>query len=626
MNSGGVHVRVKLGWGLIKGLAYLHEHKIAHRDIKPDNLVCDTIKVQDENTEVAEYRGTKGWTVPEMGEEDGPTPMHSPVKADRWSCGRVLRNHIMVGKGDKHLSKFAGQMMAKDPQQRPSLLEWDQWPALQLSDMDICARLDGTAAHAAGVENRLAIGLSAFQSPGLDQTSKACCIVALDVISLASSNNALQRAPCALRPLRRASFLVAKPLQPHWGSMRVKHVWNTVPPNWEYLGYPDAEATIDLQISLKSQHKNAGTDALYEISTPSHPKYRAYLSKEQVADLVALHPDTLEHINSWPGHHSVSSSMTSMTHDDSWLTVSGVPISQANDLLGASFELYRHSATNLTVLCTISYGLPAGLHAHVKSITPTTYFGSPRTLGQTQCMRSGRGELSGFPRILYEMGSYFPATENRNRLGVAGIIAEYPNPDDLKTFMSEFRLDGADNVTYEVVQIKDGGYDPSNPGLEANQNIQYTAALTTSGTHHEGDHFINWTSYLLTQKNIPQTVTTSYGVNKDDILPDVANSVCNLFKQLNMRGVSALGDDGVGKGNCKDTSGNVHFRPFLPASYPWVTTVRGTTGLSEQAASLSGGGLSNILLSAQTTRTKLFPSSGRQIAASPTSLHMRSTS
>ncbi|KAI9443372.1 hypothetical protein H4582DRAFT_1924231 [Lactarius indigo] len=154
MNSGGVHVRVQLGWGLVKGLAYLHEHKIAHRDIKPDNLVCDSvfclqiidfdvaIKVQDENTEVDEYRGTKGWTAPELGEEDGLTPMHSPIKADRWSCGRVLLHYIMVGKGDKWLSRFARQLMAKDPQKRPSLLEREKWPAARLSDM-VGVRKDG---------------------------------------------------------------------------------------------------------------------------------------------------------------------------------------------------------------------------------------------------------------------------------------------------------------------------------------------------------------------------------------------------------------------------------------------------------------------------------------------------
>ena len=41
MNRVGVRSRVQLGWGLVKGLAYLHEHKVAHRDIKPRNLVCD---------------------------------------------------------------------------------------------------------------------------------------------------------------------------------------------------------------------------------------------------------------------------------------------------------------------------------------------------------------------------------------------------------------------------------------------------------------------------------------------------------------------------------------------------------------------------------------------------------
>lgn len=134
MNRVGVSHRAQLGWGLIKGLAYLHEHKIAHRDIKPDNLVRDSdfclkiidfdvaLRVQDENTEIDEYRGTTDWTAPEMGTQDGLTPMHSPIRADRWSCGRVLLHHFIVGKN--HLQTFAHQLMAKDPQQRPSLLEW----------------------------------------------------------------------------------------------------------------------------------------------------------------------------------------------------------------------------------------------------------------------------------------------------------------------------------------------------------------------------------------------------------------------------------------------------------------------------------------------------------------------
>ena len=132
--------RVRLSWGLVKGLAYLHEHKIAHRDIKPENLVCDNnfnlkiidfdvaIKDVDENMETIGYLGTEGWTAPEIGKQDGPMRIYSPIKADRWSCGRVILHHIMVGdtvmNADPCLLKFANQLMAKDPQQRPSLLGW----------------------------------------------------------------------------------------------------------------------------------------------------------------------------------------------------------------------------------------------------------------------------------------------------------------------------------------------------------------------------------------------------------------------------------------------------------------------------------------------------------------------
>lgn len=54
-------------------------------------------------------------------------------------------------------------------------------------------------------------------------------------------------------------------------------------------------------------------------------RYRAHLSKEEVAKLVAPHPDTLELVHSWFAHHSVDSSSISTTHGGSWLTVTGVP-------------------------------------------------------------------------------------------------------------------------------------------------------------------------------------------------------------------------------------------------------------------------------------------------------------
>jgi serine/threonine protein kinase len=157
----GVAGRDQLGWGLIKGLAYLHEHNIAHRDINPYNLVCDSdfqlqiidfdlaIQIQDEDTKTDEYLGAKSdWTAHEMGDKDGPTLMHSPIRADRWACGRVLLRFILVGGGNKRLWDFADELMAIRPQQRPSLLKWHEllvqrpptwprWPATTARDEDM---------------------------------------------------------------------------------------------------------------------------------------------------------------------------------------------------------------------------------------------------------------------------------------------------------------------------------------------------------------------------------------------------------------------------------------------------------------------------------------------------------
>ncbi len=66
---------------------------------------------------------------------------------------------------------------------------------------------------------------------------------------------------------------LAVPLQPRWKDLRVKHMWNAVPANWESLGYPAAGTTIDLYIALKSHREDALIDALYEVSNPEGPKY-----------------------------------------------------------------------------------------------------------------------------------------------------------------------------------------------------------------------------------------------------------------------------------------------------------------------------------------------------------------
>jgi tripeptidyl-peptidase-1 len=190
--------------------------------------------------------------------------------------------------------------------------------------------------------------------------------------------------------------------------MLVKHKWSHLPDKWVTLGHPPDSATIELHIALKPDRENAFINAL-QVSQPRYPKhvlfttplfeayscvpllcfrYGAYLTKEQVTQLVASHSDTLKLVNSWLNYNGVLPSSISTTH---CLAVTGMPVSPANKLPGASYQLYYHPVTNETILRTVGYGLPAALHIHVKTIAPTTAFTSTHLLQPEEMPRSPSG-------------------------------------------------------------------------------------------------------------------------------------------------------------------------------------------------------------------------------------------
>ncbi|KAH9055296.1 subtilisin-like protein [Lactarius vividus] len=420
-----------------------------------------------------------------------------------------------------------------------------------------------------------------------------------------------------------------------WDDIRTKHSWNTVPSMWEILGSPPAGTTIDLYVALEPQHENALIEVLHEVSDPTHPnRYGAHLSREQVAELVAPSKDTLELVHSWLGHHSVPSESISVTHGGSSLTLTGMPISKANNLLGASYKLYRHVETNETIIRTVGYSLPLTLHVHVQTVAPTTCFVSSRTRWQAPLKHSSRGAQSqtkvesgipvavlsnrdvydgttpSFLRWQYKTWGYTPTAMDKNVLGIVGFKAEYPSPWDLGMFMDKYRY--GVHATFTIVDVNGGGYDATKPHFEANLDVQYAEAIayptphifysTGRGPQGTDDPYLSWLNYILKQENIPQTISISYGNEESGYPRDNAIYVCRLFAQLGLRGVSVLfasGDFGVGSGDCKAKDGNVRFVPMFPATCPFVTSVGGATGggfIPEVAASFSGGGFSDFFL------------------------------
>ena len=189
-------------------------------------------------------------------------------------------------------------------------------------------------------------------------------------------------------------------------------------------------------------------------------RYGMYLSKEQVAELVAPHLDTLELVGPWLAHHEVPSSVVSITHGGIWLTIYKLSLTQANTILGASYQFFCHTETNEMVIRTVGYLLPTALHPHVQTAAPTMYFGLPRALRQmlnlvlsAPTLPNGDLELQelqevsatfarGDPvpsncssiitptclRMLYNMLTYSPQATSTNKLGITGYSEQFAKP------------------------------------------------------------------------------------------------------------------------------------------------------------------------------------------------------
>ncbi len=71
----------------------------------------------------------------------------------------------------------------------------------------------------------------------------------------------------------------------HLGNLRVKHMWDTLLDNWEDMGPPSADTTVNLSIALKPHRENALVDALLDVSEPGSPMY--ILTTPLVAVLIA---------------------------------------------------------------------------------------------------------------------------------------------------------------------------------------------------------------------------------------------------------------------------------------------------------------------------------------------------
>ncbi|KAI0666435.1 peptidase S8/S53 domain-containing protein [Trametes maxima] len=104
--------------------------------------------------------------------------------------------------------------------------------------------------------------------------------------------------------------------------------------------------------------------------------------------------------------------------------------------------------------------------------------------------------------------------------------------------------------------------------------------------------FLEFIESVLDMTNPPLVLSTSYGINEDELGEDVAANLCRLYAQAGGRGISLIFNTGDGGVSGCMTQQCTSFVPTFPSS---MTSVGATAGIEpEVATSFSCGGFSNI--------------------------------
>jgi hypothetical protein len=106
----------------------------------------------------------------------------------------------------------------------------------------------------------------------------------------------------------------------------------TPPHHWINLRRAPSAHIIQLRIALPQPRFPELERHLAEISDPFHERYGEHLSKEEVEELVAPHPISVDAVHEWLVSHGIGSDARHPSPAGDWVTVY-VPVAQAEKML-----------------------------------------------------------------------------------------------------------------------------------------------------------------------------------------------------------------------------------------------------------------------------------------------------
>lgn len=281
-----------------------------------------------------------------------------------------------------------------------------------------------------------------------------------------------------------------------------------------------------------------------------------------------------------------------------WVNVY-INVETAERLLDTEYHIFEHE-DGTQVSRAPKWSLPQHLHEHIDTIQPTNAFMNTRGLANQWKQLDTSWPPPGYkpptdPAIakacsinattpdcfatLYQFKGYHQKVPGINHIGFNNFLGEIPIQPDAVQFLKQYapqHVPGA--YTVKRIDIAGG---PSQTGplnatqalsgisVEANLDFQTILGVTfpmpvtaystggsppqigdaAAGEDPGNEPYLTWVNYALSQKSLPQVISTSYSDDEQTVPLDYAQRVCKSFAQLGARGITLLfgsGDGGAG--------------------------------------------------------------------------------
>lgn len=306
----------------------------------------------------------------------------------------------------------------------------------------------------------------------------------------------------------------------------------SAPPQWIRRGPAPDDHTITLNIALKQRAVSDLEEKLLEIADPDSAEYGNWLSQDQVKSYLEPESESVNTVKRWLSENGIQEDIQKRSESSSgdWMNA------QARELLGnADFAVWEHRSTGEQLVRAIEYSLARSVSDHIDLIGPTTYFSQIRALdkagieisstkltqeqidfvnktaaeeeddettsrkmkkvhkGKKSYKSSGVSKIkeSREPdscdinivtfkclRHFYRTHSYIVENPKKQLISISGFLEQYASLSDLRKFFKTQR-----KVAYQIkykfntVLINNGAYDESDPGGEANGDVQTVGAV-----------------------------------------------------------------------------------------------------------------------------------------------------